>query len=233
MVFVENGWKNGGNLKGKPILERPNFWTSMIMGGRVHPRICLVNCCLLWVGGWTNPFEQDMLVKLDHLPKNWGKNHKTYLKPPPCHWYDMVTKIWWSSEVFFVIRENHLGPSKISRSKQIENHVMKHIGFEKDEKISTAIILHGGNCQVYSIGFLTVLWRNCMSSPRAKLFHVLILIYYIAVASVQSSVLAFSTILQRLSLTSHCCIDETICRVVGNWCKRSHGMDCKLTKKGS
>ena len=53
-----------------------------------------------------------MLVKLDHLPKKWGKHHKTYLKPPHCHWYDMVTKIWWSSEVFFCYTRKSSGPLK-------------------------------------------------------------------------------------------------------------------------
>ena len=31
----------------------------------------------LLVGGWTNPSEKIMLVKLDHLPRDRGKN-KTY-----------------------------------------------------------------------------------------------------------------------------------------------------------
>ena len=39
----------------------------------------------LRVGGWTTHFQKNMLVKLDHFPKDQGE-HKKYLKPPPRLW---------------------------------------------------------------------------------------------------------------------------------------------------
>ena len=34
-------------------------------------------------GGWTNPFEKNMLFKLDHIPRVRGGNTKIFELPPP------------------------------------------------------------------------------------------------------------------------------------------------------
>ena len=148
--------EHGGNLKGN------RYWRDPFLNfhdyGRKGTSQDLPGKLLFIVSWWLNqPIWTRYARQIGSSPQKTGETSQNIFEATTLSliWYgDQNLMIQWS---FFAIRENHLGPSKISRSKQIENHVMKHIGFEKDEKISTAIILHRGNCQVYSIGFLTVL----------------------------------------------------------------------------
>ena len=73
------------------LAEFPNSW-------RIHQHCCYIHHPhkdprlhllppLHWIPGWwlNQPIWKDMIVKLDHLPQNRGKNQK-YLKPTPRFW---------------------------------------------------------------------------------------------------------------------------------------------------